>query len=350
MTIYQHVVEYNPHDGIGNDITGISALLDSDNFKNKIITLKNNFSSSDSKILEMNPDQINFNSSDIHILHYGSSGYPISIFSKIPGKKILRFHNITPYSFFYSYCDKDTFNDLKNRYFQSIIELQSLCLNISEIWYDSIYNQSTLHQMVLFKHTNIKELVLPIFIKYREKSGENYLKNYNLLYTGRIVPHKKIEDLIFILFYLCKISSKYKLYLVGKFNSIFKRYHEYLLSIISSLNLSKNIIWLEHLNDSELDIVKEKTDFYISMSEHEGFCIPILESYGYQIPVIAYCSGAVEETMRMGGIKIHKKNFPYIAELIDSINQKPEQKRMIAISQRNHLNFYTEKLSIKEYL
>jgi hypothetical protein len=92
MTIYQHVVEYNSHDGIGNDISGISSLLDIQGYKNKIITLKNNRSSAESKIIEMNLNQLDFQSSDIHILHYGSSGYPISTFSKIPGKKILRFH------------------------------------------------------------------------------------------------------------------------------------------------------------------------------------------------------------------------------------------------------------------
>jgi glycosyltransferase involved in cell wall biosynthesis len=350
MTIYQHVVEYNSHDGIGNDIFGISTLLDIQSYNNKIITLKSNVSSTDSKIIEEDPSQLKFQASDIHILHYGSSGYPISTFSKLPGKKILRFHNITPYTFFYNYCDKDIFNNIKNSYFQSTIELQSLCLDISEIWYDSSYNQITLHQMILFNYSKIKEFVLPIFIKYREKQRDDYTKKYNILYTGRIVPHKKIEDLLFILFYLCKISPNYKLYLVGKISSIFKKYQEYLLSIISSLDLGKNIIWQEHLRDSELDNIKEKTDFYISMSEHEGFCIPILEAYAYNIPVIAYCSGAVEETMQMGGIKVYKKNFPYIAELIDGINQKPELKRMIANSQRNYLNVYKEKLTIKEYL
>ena len=86
------------------------------------------------------------------------------------------------------------------------------------------------------------------------------------------------------------------------------------------------------------------------MSEHEGFCIPILECYGYSIPVIAFCSGAVAETMRMGGIKIFEKNFPMIAELIHFLNNKSDLKRKISLVQSNQLSYYYEKLSLKEYL
>ena len=107
MTVYQHVVEYNSNDGIGNDITGISEYLDTLEINNKIITLKNNFSFTEHKVIELSLSQNSFKNNDIHILHYGISGYPIQIFSNLPGKKILRFHNITPYNFFMNFAVKN---------------------------------------------------------------------------------------------------------------------------------------------------------------------------------------------------------------------------------------------------
>jgi glycosyltransferase involved in cell wall biosynthesis len=350
MTVYQHVVEYNSNDGIGNDIIGISEHLDASKINNKIITLKNNFSFNDPKIIESNLSQISFKNNDVHILHYGISGYPIQFFSNLPGKKILRFHNVTPYNFFYEFCSKEFYINSKDSYHLSYIELQSLCMDVSQIWYDSLFNKQTLREMVNCKFNNIEEQIIPIFKKYPVKQRDDFSINYNLLYTGRMVPHKKIEDLLFLLFYLIKISPNYKLHLVGKLHSSFSIYHSYLLNIISTLNLNSNIIWYNNINETELNKVRELSGFYLSMSEHEGFCIPILECYGYNIPVLAFCSGAVAETMRMGGIKIYEKNFPMIAELIHFFNNKSDLKRKISLVQSNQLSYYIEKLSIKQYL
>jgi glycosyltransferase involved in cell wall biosynthesis len=350
MTVYQHVVEYNSNDGVGNDITGISEHLDALQINNKIITLKNNFSFTEHKVIEANLSQNLFKNNDVHILHYGISGYPIQIFSNLPGKKILRFHNITPYNFFYEFCSKEFYNNSKDSYLLSYIELQSLCMDVSQIWYDSLYNKQTLREMVNCNFKNIEEQIVPIFKKYPIKLKEDFSINYNLLYTGRMVPHKKIEDLLFLLFYLIKISPNYKLHLVGKFNSAFSIYQNYLLNIISTLNLNSNIIWYNNISETELNKIRDLSGFYLSMSEHEGFCIPILECYGYSIPVIAFCSGAVAETMRMGGIKIFEKNFPMIAELIHFLNNKSDLKRKISLVQSNQLSYYYEKLNLKEYL
>ena len=350
MTVYQHVVEYNSYDGIGNDITGISDHLDTLQINNKIVTLKNNFSHSEPKIIESNLSQIPFKNNDVHILHYGISGYPIQFFSNLPGKKILRFHNITPYNFFYQFCSKEFYKNIKDSYHLSYIELQSLCMDVSQIWYDSLYNKQTLREMVNCNFKNIEEQIVPIFKKYPVKPKEDFSINYNLLYTGRMIPHKKIEDLLFLLFYLVKISPNYKLHLVGKFNSAFSIYQNYLLQIISTLNLHSNIIWYNNISETELNKIRGLSGFYLSMSEHEGFCIPILECFGYGIPVIAFCSGAVAETMRMGGIKIYEKNFPMLAELIHFLNNKSDFKRKISLVQSNQLNYYCEKLSVKEFI
>ena len=71
-------------------------------------------------------------------------------------------------------------------------------------------------------------------------------------------------------------------------------------------------------------------DVYLSMSEHEGFGVPLLEAFYNRIPVIGYAAGAVEETMNGGGVTLYEKDFLKTAALIDRI-QRDE-----ALKDQNH--------------
>jgi len=341
MTIYQHIVEYNSNDGIGNDITGLSELFFHFKINNKIITLKNKFSGSNVNIIELDSKKYYYNNQDIHILHYGSAGYPLNNFLDLPGKKILRFHNLTPVFFYKNFCNENVYTIFEDSYKLSIIELKSLALDVDEIWYDSQFNKNTLHSIFSLTNQNQKEFIYPIFRNYTKIIRNNFEVNFNLLYTGRIVPHKKIEDILFILYFLKKISNNYQLFIVGKLSREFSIYFQYLIKIIAELKLEKNIHWKLDTNEDELITLRNTTAFYISMSEHEGFGIPILESFAQGIIVIAYDSTAVGETMRSGGIRIHEKKFEYIAEIIHFINLNPNLKRKICKNQYSELEYYT---------
>ena len=98
MKIYQHVDELNERDGIGNDICGFQSIFQKLNIPNAILT-RINHSNSDIEIFSPNKSPKIY-SEDIHILHFGGTGYPLDFFQELPGKKILRFHNMTPISFF----------------------------------------------------------------------------------------------------------------------------------------------------------------------------------------------------------------------------------------------------------
>ena len=78
------------------------------------------------------------------------------------------------------------------------------------------------------------------------------------------------------------------------------------------------------------------------MSEHEGFCAPVVESFYLDIPVIAFNAGAVSETMKGGGILVNKKNPIQIATLMDKILKDPDLKKEVIHSQREVLQKYTK--------
>lgn len=349
MTVFQHVVELNSNDGIGNDIIGISERLFKLNINNKIITNSNKSFIDNIEILNSKElKKINFKPDDIHILHYGSPGYPIRDFRKIYGKKILRFHNITPYAFSYGFCSTEIFKSIRKNYQLAIMELISLNFDINEIWFDSHYNKYTYHEWITKQKVN-KEFVVPIFRDY-QLSDNNFKLNSNILFTGRIVPSKKIEDLIFIQYFLKKINSLSKLYIVGKTIPIYEKYSTYIKSLIMELKLENDIELYHNITDTELNLLRADCSIYLSMSEHEGFCIPILESFAAGLPVVAFSAGAVSETMRGAGILIKEKSFLQISYLINSIIEKNEIRNKIQIRQHKELEFYAEERNIENYL
>ncbi len=84
-----------------------------------------------------------------------------------------------------------------------------------------------------------------------------------------------------------------------------------------------------HVDFSELLAFYEIADVYLSLSEHEGFGVPLLEAFHKRIPVVGFDAGAVAETMNGGGVVVSKKDFPRLAALIDALVRNRELRRSV---------------------
>ena len=128
----------------------------------------------------------------------------------------------------------------------------------------------------------------------------------NFLFVGRIVPNKKIEDIIRIFAYYRKnIDDDVKLYLVG--DTPIEKYYEYLLNYIDK-NEIHNIEFLRHVSDSNLERMYGNADIFLFMSEHEGFGIPLVEAMGHGVPVVAYNAAAVPDALNGAGVLVDNKD------------------------------------------
>jgi glycosyltransferase involved in cell wall biosynthesis len=338
MKIYQHVDEFNEHDGIGNDILGFHSIAQNLGFISSIVTRINHTKHEVDIYTTENPPI--FYSEDIHILHYGGTGYPINFFERIAGKKILRFHNITPVSFFKGFIVDDIFKTFEKNEIKSQLELYSLHDSIHAILHDSDFNQREYSQNINSKKPKI-EKVIPVIRNYPllKKRASQGLR---IGFIGRWAPNKKIEDLLFTLYFLKKINKKYTLVLIGKVNQIFTPYNKMLFDLIKELNLSDSIEFYESLSEEEIQAKLLSIDIYLSMSEHEGFGIPILEAMAAEIPVLAFSSTAVIETVKDAGILFTVKNFPLLAELIDKVNSSSLLRSQIIDLQLSRLKIYNQ--------
>jgi glycosyltransferase involved in cell wall biosynthesis len=135
--------------------------------------------------------------------------------------------------------------------------------------------------------------------------------------------------------------------MAGDYNG-FERYLYSLYKLIDELKV-KNVYFTGHIDFEELVALYRIADIFLCLSEHEGFCVPIIESYYLKIPVIAYRAGAVEETMNNGGILLKEKKFEHIATLIDLIMRDEEFKKRIINSQLKALKKYSKE-NVKKIL
>lgn len=338
MKIYQHVDELNERDGIGNDICGFQSIFQKLNIPNAILT-RINHSNSDIEIFSPNKSPKIY-SEDIHILHFGGTGYPLDFFQELPGKKILRFHNMTPISFFENFMSEDILKTFQRNEIKSKIELYSLHRSLSYVLSDSNFNQTDYLQLI-GNPNKTEMLVLPVIRNYPQILKKEISKK-RIGFIGRWAPNKKIEDLLFTLFFLRKIDSSYTLILIGKTNPVFQIYNDYLRDLIQKLELSDQLEIHENLDDEEIKEQLSTLDIYVSMSEHEGFGIPILEAMAVGVPVLAFSSSAVIETVKDAGLLFTQKNFPLLAELIHRILSSKALRAKLIGSQFKRVNAFNE--------
>lgn len=272
---------------------------------------------------------------NILVYHYSIGSDITEFFKTLPDKKILIYHNITPPEYFVG-INEGLFKLLKDGRdsLPSLVPFVKLAIG------DSEYNRQELEKMG-FSRT----AVLPILIdfdtyhRFNTSIVQKYKDDYvNILFVGRISPNKKQENILKIFYYYKSINPKSRLFLVGGFNGC-ERYLDQLRDIVKKLQLS-DVVFTGPVPFEDLISYYKIADIFLCMSEHEGFCIPLVESMFFNIPIIAYNSTAVPYTLKNSGILVNEKQYDEIAELINFITEDNNLKRKIIEQQKERLKTF----------
>ncbi len=273
-------------------------------------------------------------SEDIIIYHFSIGDITADYFPKADGIKIIIYHNITPAHYFAIVKPEMAIALKQGR--QKLLELASvtdLALGVSE------YNRKEL-EAAGFRRTG----VIPLTINWSGMDGEpdrDLINKYRgkgeiILFVGRVVPNKKIEDLLKAFYHFKLIKPKASLVLLGNYRDT-PDYYEFLQRIIQELDL-KDVIFTGHTTHDELLAYYKLASVYLCLSEHEGFCLPLMEAMQFGIPVMAYAAAAVPDTMAGSGVLVKEKNYPAIAEMAALICDNPEFRQKIIKGQYRRLD------------
>ena len=152
----------------------------------------------------------------------------------------------------------------------------------------------------------------------------------NLLAVGRLAPNKRPEDAVKALHAYRRIEPRARLFLAGASDNA-ERYVDWLHGCVERLGLGDSVHFCGHVTDAQLAAYYRLAHVLICMSEHEGFCIPLVEAMRFGVPILAFESSAIPETLGGAGVLIREKRYPIIAEVMHVLNtDAPFRDRVIA--------------------
>jgi glycosyltransferase involved in cell wall biosynthesis len=223
------------------------------------------------------------------------------------------YHNITPASFFLGFHPH-----LAGLCHHGRRELATFAPRTALALGDSEYNRRELEASG-FRCTAVLPIVLDMGL-YDRPPSRVVRRLYddertNVLFVGRVIPNKKIEDLIrTFAAYQRWVDPRSRLLLVGDHRG-FERYFDRLRELVSELRLDE-VVFTGQVDDDELYAYYREADVFLCLSEHEGFCVPLQEAMHFGVPVVAYDAGAVRETLHGGGVLLREKRPEEVAELL----------------------------------
>ena len=101
--------------------------------------------------------------------------------------------------------------------------------------------------------------------------------------------------------------------------------------------LNDRFIFTGPVPDEELAVYYRHAAVYISLSEHEGFCVPLLEAMAADVPVLAYAAAAVPDTLGGAGVQFAPKDLEYAAELLGALAFDDDLRAEVIAGQRRRL-------------
>lgn len=280
---------------------------------------------------------------DIIIFHHSTGTKLCEMLPEIKGHKLMIYHNVTPPHFFEGYS-RSAERITKLGYENTV----SIRPYIEYAIADSEYNARELRKMGYECPIDVRPVLIP-FADYEKAPDEDMLKRYsdgyvNIVFVGRIAPNKCQQDVIAAFAYYKKhIEPKSRLILVGSDGGM-EKYGNSLKNYVNALSLD-DVIFTGHISFPAILACYKLADVFLCMSEHEGFCVPLVEAMFFGVPIIAYDSSAVGGTLGGAGILSESKDPVFTARLIDRIVNDDELKsKLISDGKKRLEDFSYEKV------
>jgi len=285
---------------------------------------------------------------DITLLHFAVPSPLTDALGTLPGTRILVYHNVTPARFFAPFDEGICrLAALGRRELATLADRVDLAIGVSE------FNRRELDELG-FPRTDVLPLVVDttrLTSAAPVPSLERLLQDglVNILFVGRLAPNKKIEDHIRLAEQFKRyVDIYYRFIFVGNYDAV-PRYFAAVRALIAEYQMLPERFWFTGpVPDAELAAYYRHAHAYVSLSEHEGFCVPLVEAMAMDVPVLAYAEAAVPETLGGAGVSFAPKDLEYAAELLGAlIYDEPLRASVLAGQRRRAEAFGRERVEPK---
>jgi glycosyltransferase involved in cell wall biosynthesis len=263
-------------------------------------------------------------------IHHFSPGSPAGQFAlRARGALAVVYHNVTPASFFAGWSDESA-----RLAAGAGVELRALAARASVGLAKSGFSRRDL-DAAGFAATSILPFVHDPGPPPRRSAVFERLYadgRRNILAVGRLAPNKRLDDLLRAFALLQRALPRTRLLLVG--DDGLHAYAAALRELARSLGL-RDVVFCGRVDDDELQSAYALADVLVSLSEHEGYGVPIVEAMLAGVPVVAYDAGAVAETMAGAGVLLRDKSAGVVAAVVERLlGDEPLRAAVLAAQER----------------
>jgi glycosyltransferase involved in cell wall biosynthesis len=334
--IHQFTTGFSYGDALGNQAAHIRDLLRGWGYRSQIYTQHR-----DHRLRDPGLDYQRYSGgTDGLIIYHYSIGSPLTEFIvRLPDRVVPYYHNVTPPQFLRGYNDQMADQLEQGRHDLNLFKDAPIALAASE------YNRQEMLEMG-FRQVEVLPLYIPVdslLVSAQSPAGKEIVARLNdgtvnLLFVGRLVPNKRQDDLIRAFgAYHHLINRRSRLILVGS-DAHAPGYRLELESLAAALDLVDHVHMPGVVSREELGGYYQAADLFLCLSEHEGFCIPLVEAMAFDLPVIAYRSTGVPGALGGSGVLISAKKYDLIAELIDMLVRDQALRSKILEGQHRRLS------------
>lgn len=260
----------------------------------------------------------------------------MDLVEQFPGPRVMMYHNITPPEFFETGdpVAVSCANGLKQ--VRAASECYSLALGMTEFSRRDLANYG-------YERTGVFPLLVDLEGLSRRPANrlllyQNKPADFVLLFVGRVAPNKKIEDLLRLVAECRRQGAHVFLRVVGNL-----RQHPGYVKRLGDHASELKLVWGRHFEfcgkvpEEDLIAYYRTADAFVTMSEHEGFCAPLVEAMGFDLPVFYFDAGGCREAAGEGGVGFRTKDFSKIASRILSVLGDEEERRDVLRRQASRL-------------
>jgi glycosyltransferase involved in cell wall biosynthesis len=317
--VHQVLATLGYGDAIGHEVLGIQRVLRAAGYDSEIFV-----ETADTRLEDLTYDYrdlVDASRPDNLLIHHFSIGSRASrVAYALPDRMALVYHNITPPEYFVG-----VHKQLVELCWKGRRELRAYVDRCDLALGDSEFNRQELEGLG-FPETG----VLPVVPDFSHLAGtpdwrvagqfDDELTN--ILFVGRMIPNKRIENVIRIFHaYRSRFNPRARLLLVGSQGG-FEKYLTMLHQLVATLG-TPDVHFSGHVSNEELTAYYDVADLFLCASEHEGFCVPLVEAFHMRVPVVALAATAVPATLDGGGVLYEDRDPCHVAALVDAVLGDP---------------------------
>lgn len=313
--VHQILATLGYGDAIGNEVLGIHRALRGAGYASEIIV-----ETADPRLEHLTTDYRDIvghvDADDLLIHHFSLGSRASRTAFALPCRMALIYHNITPPEYFLGVHPQ-----LVRQCYHGRRELTAYRNRCDIALGDSEFNRQELDALG-FSPTDVLHVV-PDFSHLSGVPDSRVIDAYddactNILFVGRMIPNKRPDDVVrFFHAYKTHYDPSARLILAGSYGG-FERYMVQLRALVAALGV-QDVHILGQVTNEALTALYDVADLFLCASEHEGFCVPLIEAFHKRVPVIAYASTAVPATMDGGGVLYDHKDPGRVAALMHAL-------------------------------